>query len=245
MFGCIRWIIILALVAMAMRRRGALRDRWMANHARRASEAGSVWQPLSPEAAERARVAVQRLASDRGPVFETLHAAEVASYIFEELAKQLPKSAQDVHSAVVGDRMYVMATVRLSELGGAAVLGPLASMLSERDTVRFGGVFEVVRPGLAQFRVQEIRVRDFPVPVRLIPRASSRAALHEGLAEDGLPLTFRAHRRFPLANARPCTISPSRRSSRDMSRASAEHRALLGRGLRGQTARTRSRHHRV
>jgi len=89
-----------------------------------------------------------------------------------------------------------MATVRLSELGGAAVLGPLASMLSERDTIRFGGVFEVVRPGLAQFRVQEIRVRDFPVPVRLIPRLlqqTRRGARPEGLSDDGLALTIPPH----------------------------------------------------
>ena len=196
MFGCIRWLVILAVVLVLLGAGWVLRDRWMAGPRAEDAAAGSVWQPLSPEAAERARVAVQRLASDRGQVFETLHAVDVASYIFEELAKQLPKSAQDVHAAVIGDRMYVMATVRLAELGGATVLGPLASMLSERDTVRFGGVFEVVRPGLAQFRVQEIRIRDFAVPVRLIPRLlqqTRRGARPEGLAEDGLALTIPPH----------------------------------------------------
>ena len=197
MFGCIRWIIILALVAVAIGAGWLLRDRWLANpRAEERDASATIWQPLSPEASERARAAVQRLASNRGPVFESLYAGDVASYIFEELAKQLPKSAQDVHAAVIGERMYVMATVRLSELGGAAVLGPLASMLSERDTVRFGGVFEVVRPGLAQFRVQEIRVRDFPVPVRLIPRLlqqTRRGARPEGLADDGLALTIPPH----------------------------------------------------
>lgn len=196
MFGCIRWLVILAVVLVLLGAGWVLRDHWMADPSAEDAAAGSVWQPLSPEAAERARVAVQRLASDRGQVFETLQAVDVASYIFEELAKQLPKSAQDVHAAVIGERMYVMATVRLSELGGATVLGPLASMLSERDTVRFGGVFEVVRPGLAQFRVQEIRIRDFAVPVRLIPRLlqqTRRGARPEGLAEDGLALTIPPH----------------------------------------------------
>lgn len=196
MFGCIRWLVILAVVLVLLGAGWVLRDHWMADPSAEDAAAGSVWQPLSREAAERARVAVQRLASDRGQVFETLQAVDVASYIFEELAKQLPKSAQDVHAAVIGERMYVMATVRLSELGGATVLGPLASMLSERDTVRFGGVFEVVRPGLAQFRVQEIRIRDFAVPVRLIPRLlqqTRRGARPEGLAEDGLALTIPPH----------------------------------------------------
>lgn len=196
MFGCIRWMIILAVVVLLLGAGWLLRDHWMDGSRADDAAAGSVWQPLSPEAAERARAAVQRLASDRGQVFETLQAVDVASYIFEELAKQLPRSAQDVHAAVIGERMYVMATVRLSDLGGATVLGPLASMLSERDTVRFGGVFEVVRPGLAQFRVQEIRVRDFPVPVRLIPRLlqqTRRGARPEGLADDGLALTIPPH----------------------------------------------------
>ena len=197
MFGCIRWLVILAVVLVLLGAGWVLRDRWLANPgAEESAASGEMWQPLSPEAAERARAAVQRLSSDRGAVFESLHAADVASYIFEELAKQLPRSAEDVHAAVIGERMYVMATVRLSELGGAAVLGPLASMFSERDTVRFGGVFEVVEPGLAQFRVQEIRVRDFPVPVRLIPRLlreMRRGARPEGLAEDGLALTIPQH----------------------------------------------------
>src|SRR5688500_10211041 len=98
MFGCIRWIIILALVAVVSGARWLLRDRWLADPRADDPASGSVWQPLSPEAAERARSAVQRLSSNRGVVFETLHAADVASYIFEELAKQLPRSAQDVHA---------------------------------------------------------------------------------------------------------------------------------------------------
>ena len=197
MFGCIRWIVVVAIVAVAVGAGWVLRERWMSDpRAEQAVAAGPEWEPLSPEAAARTRAAVQRLASDRGPVFETLSAAAVASYIFEALSTQLPRSAEDVHAAVIEDRMYVMATVRLSELGGAAVLGPLAGMFSERDTVRFGGTFEVVRPGLAQFRVQEIRIRDFPVPVRLIPRLlreMRRGARPEGLSDDGLALTVPPH----------------------------------------------------
>lgn len=196
MFGCIRWVVILAAVAVAIGFGWMLRERWTANPRDGSDGAGEVWRPLSPAAAARARAAVARLDAPRGPVFETLDAVDVASYIFEELAKQLPRSAEDVHAAVIGERMYVMATVRLAELGGATVLGPLASMLSERDTVRFGGVFEVVRPGLAQFRVQEIRIREFPVPTRMIPRLlqqSRRGARPEGLADDGLALVIPPH----------------------------------------------------
>jgi hypothetical protein len=153
------------------------------------SAATSAWEPLSPERAERGERAVRALARGGGPVYVTLRAGELASYAFLSLASALPPSAQDAESAVIGDRVYVRALVNLRELGGTSGLGPLGGMLADRDTLRLGGTFDVLRPGLAQFHVRDVQLGSFPVPERMIPslvRRVRRGKEFEGLAADAL-----------------------------------------------------------
>ena len=136
-------------------------------------------------------VIVESLGQRSGPVFANVRAGDLASYIFIALAKQLPPSAEHTQAAVIGDRLYVKALVKLSDFGGAGALGPLAGFLADRDTVRFGGTFEMIRPGLAQFHVQEIRIHDLSVPRALIPKlvgTMGRGARPAGTAPDALPL---------------------------------------------------------
>lgn len=150
-----------------------------------------VWEPLTPEGAERARAAVQLLSSRTGPVFTNIGGADLASYVFDELAKQLPPSAEQVQAAVIEDRLHVRALVRISDFGGSGVLGPLAAMLGDQEPVEFGGTLELVRPGLAQYRVKVLRLRELTVPQRMIPRLLQRIARGSrppGLADDALPL---------------------------------------------------------
>lgn len=161
---------------------------------RRAAETGStapVWEPVTPEGAERARTAVQLLSRPTGPVFTNIGGADLAAYVFDELSKQLPPSAQQLEAAVIDDRLHVRAVVKISDFGGSGALGPLATMLGDREPVEFGGTLDLVRPGLAQYRVKELRLRELSVPSRLIPRLLQRVARGSrpaGLAEDGLPL---------------------------------------------------------
>jgi hypothetical protein len=85
----------------------------------------------------------------------------------------------------------VRALVRVSDFGGTGVLGPLAAMLGDQEPVEFGGTLELVRPGLAQYRVRVLRLRELNIPQRMIPRLLqriARGARPPGLAEDGLPL---------------------------------------------------------
>ncbi len=155
------------------------------------TSATPVWEPLTPEGAERARAAVDSLSRRSGPVFTNLRGADLASYVFDELSKQLPPSAQQLQAAVIEDRLHVRALVRISDFGGSGVLGPLAAMLGDQEPVEFGGTLELVRPGLAQYRVKVLRLRELTVPPRMIPRLLQRIARGgrpPGLAEDGLPL---------------------------------------------------------
>jgi hypothetical protein len=159
--------------------------------AEQATSGVPVWEPLTPEGAERARAAVELLSRRTGPVFTNIAGADLASYVLDELSKQLPPSAEQLQAAVIEDRLHVRAMVRISDFGGSGVLGPLAAMLGDQEPVEFGGTLELVRPGLAQYRVKVLRLRELTVPQRMIPRLLqriARGARPPGLAEDGLPL---------------------------------------------------------
>jgi hypothetical protein len=91
--------------------------------------------------------------------------------------------------------LHVRALVKISDFGGSGSLGPLAAMLGDREPVEFGGTLELVRPGLAQYRVKVLRLRELSVPSRMIPRLLQRVARGSrppGLGEDGLPLEIPA-----------------------------------------------------
>ena len=54
------------------------------------------------------------------------------------------------------------------------------------------GAFRVVKPGLSEFKVREIKLRDFKVPTGAIPRLLqqiNKGKRPEGIAEDALPVT--------------------------------------------------------
>jgi hypothetical protein len=160
-------------------------------HAAETASTAPVWEPVTPEGAERARTAVLLLSRPTGPVFTNIGGADLAAYVFDELSKQLPPSAQQLEAAVIDDRLHVRALVKISDFGGSGTLGPLASMLGDREPVEFGGTLDLIRPGLAQYRVKVLRLRELSVPSRMIPRLLQRVARGSrptGLAEDGLPL---------------------------------------------------------
>jgi hypothetical protein len=189
--GCMRRLGFLVLIFLA----GGAVFLWLFyERPRRAAESSTtapVWEPLTPEGAERARAAVQLLSRPTGPVFTNISGADLAAYVFDELSRQLPPSAQQLEAAVIDDRLHVRALINISDFGGSGGLGPLASMLGDREPVEFGGILELVRPGLAQYRVKVLRLRELSVPSRMIPRLLQRVARGSrpaGLAEDGLPL---------------------------------------------------------
>jgi hypothetical protein len=161
-----------------------------------ATAVSSGWQPLSATAADRGRIVVQSLGRQSGPVFANLTPAEAASYIFTVLAKQLPPSAKNAEASIVGDRLYVRSDVDLKDFGGAKALGPLGMLLGERDSVRFGGTINMLKPGLGEFLVQEVKLGRIDVPSTLIPRLlgqMKRGKTVEGISQNGLPMVMPAY----------------------------------------------------
>ena len=151
------------------------------------------WQPLTVADAERGRLAVQSLGRQSGPVFANLTPAEAASYILTVVAKQLPPSAKNAEASIIRDRLYVRSDVELKDFGGSKALGPLGMLLGERDSVRFGGTINMVRPGLGEFLIQEIKLGRIDVPPALVPRLLTqmkRGKTIEGISQNGLPMVM-------------------------------------------------------
>lgn len=199
MFGCLRRLGCLAVLVAGALGAWWYRDRWLpllpGRHARVADRApegtSSGWEPISPAGAARARASMDRLARRTGAVFENLRPGDLASYIYEELQRQLPASARDVQTTVIGDRIYVRAQIDLRDLGGARALGPLAAMLPARDTMQLGGRLHVVRPGVAEFLVEDVKLGQLTVPPQAIPRLVREVRSRPtppGIAANGLPL---------------------------------------------------------
>jgi hypothetical protein len=155
--------------------------------------AASGWQPLTAADASRGEEAVQSLGRQSGPVFANLTAAQAASYIFTVVAKQLPPSAKNAEASIIGDRLYVRSDVELKDFGGAKSLGPVGMLLGDRDSVRLGGTIRMLRPGLAEFVVQEVKLGRIDVPNGLIPRLLTqmkRGKPVEGISDKGLPMVM-------------------------------------------------------
>jgi hypothetical protein len=151
------------------------------------------WQPLTIPDADRGKAAVEGLAQRSGPVFANLTPAEAASYIFLVVAKQLPPSAKNAEAAIRGDRLYVRSEVEMKDFGGAGQLGNLGFLLGSRDSVLLGGTIQMLKPGLGQFLVQEVKIGRLDVPQGLIPRLIGqlkKANTVPGLAPNGLPMVM-------------------------------------------------------
>jgi hypothetical protein len=85
----------------------------------------------------------------------------------------------------------VRANIVLSEIGGRKVLGALANLLPDRDSVTLGGTMNVLRTGLGQFVVQDVKIGSLAIPSALIPALVGqirRGTVPAGVAQNGFPM---------------------------------------------------------
>ncbi|MGH7669151.1 MAG: hypothetical protein ACRENQ_06615 [Gemmatimonadaceae bacterium] len=176
--GCLVILVLLAIGAWLTR------DRWMSSlHLAPPAVAAAPihWEPLTPAGSRRAQAALDSLRQVGGPVFQNVAAGDAAAYVMQALLGRMPATADSAAAAVVGDELYVRANVKLRELGGTAVLGPLASILGERETIQVAGTLHVVHPGLTEYRVTKIELGRVSVPSPVIPGLLARVARGAGL----------------------------------------------------------------
>ena len=194
--GCLRRVGCLVVVVAIVLGLWITQDKWL-RIVRRSTPAPDsvaverVWQPLSPEAAARGKQALDGLSAARGPVYANLMANEIASYVVQAAGGAFPASADSVEAAVIGDVLYVRAIVPTKDIARSGALGPLAGLLNEREKVSLGGSFHVIRPGLSEFQLRDVKLREFSVPRSAIPRLVQQITKGKktaGVAENALPV---------------------------------------------------------
>jgi hypothetical protein len=175
MFGCIGRIgclIVLALVAAVA---WFTHDMWYPKLRARlrgapvvATATAAKWEPLTPEGSARARLAVGRLSAKNGPVYVDVSAGDLAAYALDQALRDLSRDSTGAEAMARDDRLLVRATVNVADLVDVKSLGPLASMIGGKQEITVRGKLEVVSPGRAQFRVDQIALKDLQLPEALI-----------------------------------------------------------------------------
>jgi hypothetical protein len=92
--------------------------------------------------------------------------------------------------AISGDHVFLRANVQIDQLRGIGDLGPLTSMLKREEPFEASGTLDMVRPGLAEFRVESAQIGDLPIPRPMIPKLvarMSRAERYPGAAANAIP----------------------------------------------------------
>jgi hypothetical protein len=189
---CLGRFVVLLLVLVLVAVVWITRDKWLrylpgSHGATTATE--QLWEPLTPEAAARGRRAIDAMSARFGPVFANLKGAEVASYIFERAGISFPAASDSAQAAVIGDVLYVRAIVPMKDIAASGALGPLGGLLNDREPLTLGGTFHVIRPGLSEFQIREVKLREFKVPGQIIPRLVrqlDRGPRPEGVSPDGI-----------------------------------------------------------
>lgn len=151
------------------------------------------WQPLTDEGAKRALTRIQRLSGDTGPAYVNVSPADFASYVLGTGLTQLA-GIDSAPEALVQDRtLFLRTRVRMDELsfGGGEGLGAVAQLFDETEPLMIGGQLEAVRPGLAQYRLTEVVLKDLKIPrpalLSLVKRWGP-AKRPEGVDKDALPV---------------------------------------------------------
>jgi hypothetical protein len=210
-FGCFRRLIGLVVLLLLVPLAYLTRDRWLpvvrsaigsssgtadSTAADAPSAADTGWAVLSYPGKEQGRRALGRLQQKRGPAYVTMTAGEFAAAVLDSLASQLPASTESVSVRAVGSEFQVRGSVKLGDLGGRAVLGPLASMVGDRERLMLGGTLEPTSvPGVAQFKLTRVMVGDFALPGPVVPRlvdAIRRRSAAVGVESSALPIRLPA-----------------------------------------------------
>lgn len=212
-FGCLRRMISLVILAVLVAAAYTTRDQWLPRVRRAFSSQNAPtpgtgtdgmapvttdtgWAALSYAGKEKGRRGLARLQAPKGPAYVSMSAGEFAAAVLDSLAAQLPASTDSVVVRVEGNEFQVRSSVKLGDLGGRAVLGPLASMVGDRERLTLGGILEPTSvPGIAQFKLTRVKVGDFALPGAVVPRlvkALKRQSSAAGVEASALPIRLPA-----------------------------------------------------
>lgn len=179
--GCLVVLVVAAVVAW--KARDVWRPwlpGWVPGHGtsygreREAAGENAVWEPLTEEGAARAEHAVAALGDRKAAVFTSVQPGDFASYMLMDLAGRLPSDLDSAQATVVGNQLLLRTSLDIKAMTGRDPPGIVTAVIGQRAPLTMAGVFDVVRPGVAEFRVQDLEVHGLPLPGPLIPQVVSR-----------------------------------------------------------------------
>ncbi len=181
MFGCIGRIGCFLVIAVVAAVGWFTHDLWYPKLRARlggapvvAVTASAKWEPLTAEGSARARLAVGRLSTKNGPVYVDVAAGDLAAYALDQALRDLSRDSTGAEALARDDHLFVRATVNVADLADAKALGPLTSMIGGKQEITVRGRLEVVSPGHAQFKVDQIALKELQLPEALIEQIVGR-----------------------------------------------------------------------
>ena len=181
------------------------RDRWRRwlpvsqgprTHAVGSDTTEGVWSPVTTGGANHAEHLLLTLGERSGPVFASMPPEEFAAYMLMDVTGRIPPAADSMEAAIIDHRLNLRTSADVKAIKARVPLGPLAGVIGDRAPLELAGTFDVVRPGTAEFRIEEMRLHDVAIPTPLIPQVLhwvEIGAHPAGLAPDGLLLNLPAY----------------------------------------------------
>jgi hypothetical protein len=197
--GCLVLFVVLAAGAAWM-----TRDRWLpllpdwvpGTEEARAIAGDTGWAPVTAVGATRAEHALAALRDRSAKVYTSVSPADFAGYVLMDLSGRLPPDADSTGAIVIANQLRVRTSLDIRALGGTRVWETVFDVIGTRAPLAFAGTFDIVRPGIAEFRVEELSIHGVPVPGPMIPRLLRRvdSGLHPvGMAANALLVNVPAY----------------------------------------------------
>lgn len=170
-FRLLSLLLILALAAAGWLYRDQLLD-WGRGVTGTRRAAVSVGMP-SPAGLARARAALARLQRGQGDSV-VLDADESASLMAEALGPVVSGQLDSVRVRLSDNRVGFDGSLRTARLP-RELLGPLSVAVRSREPITAAGAVRMVEPGMAEWDIDRLSIRDIPLPREAVPRLLARA----------------------------------------------------------------------
>jgi len=147
------------------------------------------WQAITRGGASRTEHVLLGLSDRGGPPYVAVLPSDFAAFVLMDITGRVPPPEDSTEAAIVDHRLAIRTSLDIKTLGGRTAFGPIGGLLADREPLTLAGSFDVVRRGVAEFRVQTISVHGIAVPSPFIPQLVRKVevgAHPPGLAPDAL-----------------------------------------------------------
>jgi len=196
--GCLKTIGCGTLLLVGAAAAYLTRDRWFPalRDGRDTELVEAPLDTLSEAGADRAAADIRSLERPSGQAYVNIAPADLASLILREASRRGPLPLKDARAGVVEDRLWLRGTLDLRQLRAQDALGPFGALLGDEEDVELRGTLDIIRPGLAEFRVEALKARELALPSAAIPhllRQIDRGARPNGVSPDGIAFDVPEH----------------------------------------------------